>query len=86
MPHDVVDSNVEFYVFENQKTIAAGDCCRRLLPFLTPFSETEKGIALRLNTFIKCQMLQEALLHQGTLQFYSLLDPILSKKKKKLLN
>ena len=38
---------------------------RRLLPFLTPFSETEKGIALQLNTFIKCQMLQEALLHQG---------------------
>ena len=36
-----------------------------MLPFLTPFSETEKGIALRLNTFIICQMLQKALLHQG---------------------
>ena len=30
LPHDVVDSDVEFYLFENQKTIAseiaAGDC------------------------------------------------------------
>ena len=52
------------FIWES-KNDCIGDCCRRLLPFLTPFSETEKGIALQLNTFIKCQMLQEALLHQG---------------------
>ena len=47
MPHDVVDSNVEFYVFENQKTIAleiaAGDCCRRLLPEIAAFSDSVLG-------------------------------------------
>ena len=38
---------------------------RRLLPFLSPFSETEKGIALQSNTFIKCPTPQEASPHQG---------------------
>ena len=60
LPHDVVDSDVEFYLFENQKTIAS-----EIGTFSVSVLGDRKGQSVTIETFVKCQMQQEALLHQG---------------------
>ena len=60
LPHDVVDSDVEFYLFENQKTIAS-----EIGAFSVSVLGDRKGQSVTIETFVKCQMQQEALLHQG---------------------
>ena len=60
LPHDVVDSDVEFYLFENQKTITS-----EISAFSVSVLGDRKGQSVTIETFVKCQMQQEALLHQG---------------------
>ena len=60
MPHDVVDSDVEFYLFENQKTIAS-----EIGAFSVSVLGDRKGHSVTIETFVKCQIQQEALLNQG---------------------
>ena len=60
LPHDVVDSDVEFYLFENQKTIAS-----EIGAFSVSVLGDRKGQSVTIETFVKCQMQQEALLHRG---------------------
>ena len=60
LPHDVVDSDAEFYLFENQKTIAS-----EIGTFSVSVLGDRKGQSVTIETFVKFQMQQEALLHQG---------------------
>ena len=52
----MVDSDVEFYLFENQKTIAS-----EIGAFSVSVLGDRKGQNVTIDTFVKCQMQQEAL-------------------------